>query len=60
MRNLEVDHIDCVTIVTYDGFSTAPPERFDYEMKSNKFFLFLNANGISYEVCRKLEGERLH
>ena len=38
---------------------TDPPEKFDPKMKRNKFPLFLNANGISYEVCKLLKGERL-
>ena len=37
----------------------APPEIFDSKMRLSKFLLFLNANGISYEVCKMLKGERL-
>ena len=33
-----------------------PPEKFDCKMKTNEFLLFLNTNGISYEVCKKLKG----
>ena len=29
-------------------------------MKMNKFLLFLNANGISYDVCNILKGKRLN
>ena len=32
---------------------------FDPKMRLSKFLLFLNANGISYEVCKMLKGERL-
>ena len=35
-----------------------PPQKFDPKMKSNKFLLLLNANGISYKLCKKLEGEK--
>lgn len=45
---------------TYKFFLvTDPPEKFDPKMKRNKFPLFLNSNGISYEVCKLLKGERL-
>ena len=37
----------------------APPEIFNPKMRQSKFLLFLNANGISYEVCKMLKGERL-
>ena len=37
---------------------TAPPEIFDPKMRRNKFHLFINANGISYEVCKMLKGKR--
>ena len=40
-------------------YKIAPPEMFDPKMKWSKFQLFLNANGISYEVCKMLKGERL-
>ena len=33
-----------------------PPQRFDHKMKTNKFLLLLNTNGISYKVCKKLKG----
>ena len=33
------------------------PEKFDSKMNTNRFILFLNANGISYNVCKRLEGE---
>ena len=29
-------------------------------MRQNKFLLFLNANGISYEVCKMLKGDRFN
>ena len=45
-------------IILY-AFITAPPERFDHNMNSNEFFLFLNANGLSHKVCQKLEGENI-
>ena len=34
-----------------------PPDKFDSKMNNNKFLLLLNVNGISYKVCKKLEGE---
>ena len=34
-----------------------PPDKFDSKMNNNNFFLLLNMNGISYKVCKKLEGE---
>ena len=34
-----------------------PPEKFDSNMSTNRFILLLNVNGISYKVCKKLEGE---
>ena len=36
----------------------APPETFDPKRKQSKFLLFLNANGISYDICKMLKGER--
>ena len=37
--------------------SLDPPDKFDSKMNNNNFFLLLNVNGISYKVCKKLEGE---
>lgn len=37
----------------------ALPEKFDHNMKDDEFSLFLNANGISYKVCKKLKGETI-
>ena len=39
------------------GFSHAePPEEFSTEMSNKQFLLYLNANGIHYDVCKKLKG----
>ena len=34
-----------------------PPDKFDSKMNNNNFYLLLNMNGISYKVCKKLDGE---
>jgi hypothetical protein len=36
---------------------TEPPEEFSTKMSSEQFLLYLNANGIDYDVCKKLEGK---
>jgi hypothetical protein len=36
---------------------TEPPEEFSTKMSSKQFLLYLNANGIDYDICRKLEGK---
>ena len=37
---------------------TEPPEDFSTEMSNKQFLLYLNANGIDYDVCKKLKGRR--
>ena len=48
--------IACVTLLHF--YVIDPPQRFDPKMKRNKFLLLLNANGISYKVCKQLKGEK--
>ena len=36
---------------------TEPPEEFCTEMSNRQFLLYLNANGIHYDVCKKLKGK---
>ena len=33
-----------------------PPEEFSTEMSNRQFLLYLNVNGIHYDVCKKLKG----
>ena len=43
------------------GFSYAePPEEFSTEMNNKQFLLYLNANGIHYDVCKKLKSKYNH
>jgi hypothetical protein len=35
---------------------TEPPEDFSTEMSNRQFLLYLNANGVYYDVCKKLKG----
>jgi hypothetical protein len=37
-------------------FYTEFPEDFSTKMSKNEFLLFINANGIRYNVCKKLKG----
>ena len=32
-----------------------PPEEFSTEMNNRQFLLYINANGIHYDVCKKLK-----
>jgi hypothetical protein len=36
---------------------TEPPEEFSTKMSNKQFLLYLNTNGIYYDVCKKLEGK---
>ena len=37
-------------------YTTEPPEDFSAEMSNKQFWLYLNANGIRYKVCKQLKG----
>ena len=39
------------------SYCIEPPEDFSVEMSDRQFLLYLNANGISYDVCKKLKGK---
>ena len=39
------------------SYCTEPPEDFSVEMSDRQFLLYLNANGIYYDVCKKLKGK---
>ena len=36
---------------------TEPPEEFSIKMSNRQFLLYLNVNGIHYDVCKKLKGK---
>ena len=38
------------------SYCIEPPEDFSVEMSDRQFLLYLNANGIYYDVCKKLRG----
>ena len=37
-------------------YCTEPPEEFSTKMSNKQFLLYLNANGIYYDVCKELKG----
>ena len=39
------------------SYCIEPPEDFSFEMSDRQFLLYLNANGIYYDVCKKLRGK---
>ena len=38
-------------------YCTESPEEFSTKMSNKQFLLYLNANGIYYDVCKKLKGK---
>ena len=47
--------------IKMDDFSyTEPPEEFSTEMSNRQFLLYLNANGVHYDVCKKLKSKYNH
>jgi hypothetical protein len=51
-----INLLSCDNVLEY-SHCTEPPEEFSTKMSNEQFLLYLNANGVHYDVCKKLEGE---